>query len=292
MVVQPAETKQSHQAALSPSRHGNVRFSSKRDQRPAPVSTFQDVAPAITDDASQGIVQLLAGKEAPKPFVGDRGGGGEALDLESGFQQLFKPASVNPVAELARLRRRDMAMLGQHGPVLRGEKEHAAGFQEVCDPRDEGWLIGDMREHFQADDDVIRAGDERQRGEIAGDETDMRPTGLCPFQHAARQVRARDAPETGKLWAQPSRAAADFQNVEVVATQPAEPVQNDLGLASRDLADACLAVLGVPCVPERALVFDRFHARSMREPPAACQMPFRYAPDAIGGKPRFTDKTV
>src|SRR6202008_3768355 len=77
-----------------------------------------------------------------------------------------------------------------------------------------------------------------------------------------RHIGASDLAESRELLAEPSRSAADLQNVEIATPERRDPVLHHLSLPGLDvrlLPVAVSAMLRVPGVPEPPLLvqFDR-----------------------------------
>ena len=144
---------------------------------------------------------------------------------------------------------------------MRRQEQVAARLEQIGKPFEKLLLIRNVRQHFEAHDDVIGHRCEFQLGEIARNKLYVWPARPRGGQHLVGNVCSGHIAVLGKSWTEPALAAAGLENLEIASAQFNEPVLDDSGLAVRDFSQIVLAIFGVPLVPEGALqFFFGFHA--------------------------------
>jgi hypothetical protein len=89
------------------------------------------------------------------------------------LEQIAQLATIDPLAQLAGLRRRDIVQMLEDEAVLRRQHQHAARSEMDHQLPQERQLVGDVGEDLQRNDHIERSPLEVQFHEVAGDEVDL-----------------------------------------------------------------------------------------------------------------------
>ena len=123
---------------------------------------------------------------------------------------------------------------------------------------DERPLIGDVGEHLQSHHHVKAVGTEVQSHEITRDKSSLWRALSSSGKRVIRQIGSGHTAKLGQSWAKPARTAADFNDVEIRATERFQPFADHLGLPLRGAVEHLLGIKPVPPVPEALLQRYRF----------------------------------